>query len=1218
MKEFEKVGNTISKRYCRNLVLASLLLLYSTNAAYAHQNPVESPINPRVTVNISNTTLTDAFKKLEGYGILVFYSSNIDKPNKMVQVKAENKTLKEILDAMLAGTNNTYAIEGRQVFIKRGNTPSLRQSNETEKQELEASGRVLSEDGKPIAGASVSVVGTTTTVASDDLGHFRIKVPNGKAKLVISYLGFETTQVTAGLDIRVTLVKKEDVIEEVVVTGVTKTDKRLFTGAATKLNAEDMKIDGMPEISRSLEGRVAGVSVQNVSGTFGTAPKIRVRGATSIYGSSKPLWVVDGVIMEDVTEVSADALSSGDAVTLISSAVAGLNADDIESFQILKDGSATSIYGARAMAGVIVVTTKKGKAGVSRLSYTGEYTNRQIPGYGEFNIMNSQEQMGIYKEMESKGWLNFGETYRAQNSGVYGHMYRLLNTYDEKTGMFGLANTEEQKLAYLRAAEMRNTDWFDVLFNNNIMHNHSISMTNGTDRSTYYASISAMNDPGWTKQSKTNRYTANLNMSYKILPDLTLNLISSASSRTQRAPGTLSQETDPVFGEVKRNFDINPYNYAMNTSRALDQNTMYIRNYAPFNILHELDNNYIDIGVTGLKFQGEVKWRAMPGLEFSALGAFKYENSSQQHNILDNANQAMAYRAMDDATIRDNNSFLYLDPNNPYALPISVLPEGGIYRRTDYGMSGQDFRVSGAYSKTFDNKHIINFNVGGEYNSYDRDKSFFNGWGMQYALGEIPFYVYEFFKQGIEQGTDYYSLNHTRSRKVGFFANPTYSYKHKYILTGTVRYDGSNRLGSANSARWLPTWNVGASWNAHEEDFFANLQPVFSHFTLRSSYSLTGESGVDFVNNANMIINSYNPWRPFSDMKESGLRVTDFPNDNLTYEKKHELNIGAALGFLDNRINLEADWYTRNNFDLIGPIYTDGVAGKSLKWGNVAAMKSKGVEFTLSTRNFVQEDFNWNSSFTFAWNQTNITKLDATSSVVDLVKGTGYVQEGYPVRAIFSIPFSHLDREGLPVFINEDGQETSFDIDFQQNAIEKMKFLKYEGSADPHTMGSLGNIFTYKNFRLNVFMTYSFGNVIRLDQVFKNKYDDMRAMPREFANRWTLPGDEQLTNIPSIINRRDSDDNPDMKIAYNAYNFSSERIADGGFIRMKEISLGYEFPKEWIGQRVNNLSVKLQATNPFLIYADKKLNGQDPEFFRSGGVAAPVPRQYTFTVRIGI
>ena len=160
-----------------------------------------------------------------------------------------------------------------------------------------------------------------------------------------------------------------EVLDEVVVTGMTKVDKRLFTGAADRLTAASVKLDGLPDISRGLEGRSAGVSVQNVSGTFGTAPKIRVRGATSIYGNSKPLWVVDGVIMDDVVEVSADQLSSGDAVTLISSAIAGLNADDIESFQILKDGSATSIYGARAMSGVIVVTTKQGKAGTSRLSY---------------------------------------------------------------------------------------------------------------------------------------------------------------------------------------------------------------------------------------------------------------------------------------------------------------------------------------------------------------------------------------------------------------------------------------------------------------------------------------------------------------------------------------------------------------------------------------------------------------------------------------------------------------------------------------------------------------------------------------------------------------------------------------------------------------------------------------------------------------------------------
>ena len=209
--------------------------------------------------------------------------------------------------------------------------------------------------------------------------------------------------------LKITMKTDSEILQEVVVTGMQRMDKRLFTGAATKLSADNVKMDGMAEISRALEGRAAGVSVQNVSGTFGTAPKIRVRGATSIYGSSKPLWVVDGVIMEDVTEVGADDLSSGDAVTLISSAIAGLNADDIESFQILKDGSATSIYGARAMAGVIVVTTKKGKAGSNKISYTGEFTMRMKPNYRNFNIMDSQEQMDVYKTMASNGYLNFSD-----------------------------------------------------------------------------------------------------------------------------------------------------------------------------------------------------------------------------------------------------------------------------------------------------------------------------------------------------------------------------------------------------------------------------------------------------------------------------------------------------------------------------------------------------------------------------------------------------------------------------------------------------------------------------------------------------------------------------------------------------------------------------------------------------------------------------------------
>ena len=248
-------------------------------------------------------------------------------------------------------------------------------------------GTVFDENGEPVIGASVMIKGTKTGTVTNVDGQFTLNDAVGKT-LVITYIGYENQEVKAQRTMEIHLQSSSTTIDEVVVTGMQKMDKRLFTGATSKVDAEKAKLDGVADISRSLEGRVAGVSVQNVSGTFGTAPKIRVRGATSIYGSSRPLWVVDGVIMEDVTEVDADALSSGDAETLISSAIAGLNADDIESFQILKDGSATSIYGARAMSGVIVVTTKKGKAGSSRISYTGEYTMRLKPSYSQFNIMN--------------------------------------------------------------------------------------------------------------------------------------------------------------------------------------------------------------------------------------------------------------------------------------------------------------------------------------------------------------------------------------------------------------------------------------------------------------------------------------------------------------------------------------------------------------------------------------------------------------------------------------------------------------------------------------------------------------------------------------------------------------------------------------------------------------------------------------------------------------
>lgn len=1097
--------------------------------------------------------------------------------------------------------------------------------------QMKVTGTVFDENGDGAIGANVVVEGTTVGTVTDFDGQFELTVPEGKKVLVISYLGYKTVTVNAKPNMKVTLEPESQQIQEVVVTGMVKQDKRLFTGATTKLEAEETMLSGVADISRSLEGKAAGVSVQNVSGTFGTAPKIRVRGATSIYGASKPLWVVDGVVLEDAVEMSADDLSSGDAKTLIASAIAGINAEDIESFQILKDGSATSIYGARAMAGVIVVTTKKGQAGKSRLQYTSEITYRMIPSYRDYNVCNSQEQMGIYQELERKGWLEYSSLQTAKNYGVYGKMYDLIASGQ-------LDNTTAAKNAYLREAEFRNTDWFKELFNQTVMHNHSLSFSAGTDRARVYASLSAMHDPGWYKSSQIARFTGTANANFDLLPanskqKLTAGINFMGSYRKQKAPGTISSNTDPITGAVSREFDINPFSYAMNTSRSMSADETYRRNYCDFNIKDELQQNYIDIKVTDVKFQGELNYKPIRGLEFSALGAIRYQKSRQEHNIMDDSNQARAYRAGIDPennTIREANSFLYDDPDDPLALPQTVLPVGGIYDLTEYSLMSYDFRGTVQYNRDLgrNGDHIISLFGGAELNSTDRQYTWFRGWGYQYNNGGVPYSDYKIFKQSQEENAAYFSNEFSYYRNLAFFGMATYSYKGRYTVNGTIRYEGTNKLGKSRSARWLPTWNVSAAWNAHEERWWAEtFDKWWTYASIKASYSLTADRGPFWVTNSLAVFQSYRPYRPSTNASETGIELYDLENSELTYEKKHELNIGVAFGFIDNRINLEFDWYRRNNFDLIGLVQTMGIGGQVTKYANDATMRSQGVEFTLSTVNVKAGDFKWTTDWIFGWSKNKITKLDSRPRIYELVSGSiNSRRQDYPVGAMFSIPFAGLTEEGLPMFyMDKDhtviaGPDNYDLINFQE--YEDIDYLKYEGVVDPTITGSFGNTFSWKGLKLNIFFTYSFGNVLRLDPlcyVYSSQYSDMTANMKEMKNRWIVPGDEATTTIPAIATKRQYSEINDLSWAYSAYNYSTERVAKGDFIRLKELSVSYDLPaKLFEGQKaVSSFGVKVTATNVWLAYADKKLNGRDPEFYNAGGVSSPNPRQFTLTLKLG-
>lgn len=1037
-------------------------------------------------------------------------------------------------------------------------------------QDKNISGTVKNPQGLPLQGVVVSLKGNTSrTTQTDAKGGYTILAKSSDI-LVFSSLGMHTVERTVG---------------------------------------ESTTVDVVMESTTT--------KAQPTSSTTGeSVARTNVRGPSSIYGENKPLWVVDGIILDDGVELSPDALSSSDAKTLIASALGGLSSDDIDTFRVLKDASATSIYGPRAIAGVVVVNTRKGSKGTNSISYTNESTFRLIPSYNNFNIMNSQDQMDVFMEMMRRGNATYVEMGNRRHYGEIGRMYALLNTATPSG--YGLANTNEAKEAFLRAAEMRNTDWFSRLFQTNILQSHSVSISTGTDKASYYASVGIINDPGWMRFTNSNRYTANINANYKLSKSVSFNLIANGSYRENKTPGSV----DGVSGKVSSAFSLNPYSYALNASRTMDPDAVYRYRYAPLNIFEEMENNYTNTHIGDIKIQGQLSWKISPKVTAVGLAAIRYQNISQELNQTERSNLVRAYRAMDNVTMINNNNYLYEDPYDDFDVKRTVLPEGGIREKSESILNGKDFRGTIDYRDAFSGGiHKIQVLGGAETSDIYRNKDWNQNLGLLYELGDMSYFSYEAFKQMQENKTNYYTLTRTTTRNVAFFSNAMYSYKDKYIFNGTLRTDASNKFAASRYIRWMPTWNLALTWNISQEKFFPKLKPI-SALSFKGSFGMTPES--PSVSNSLAKIIGERPWRSADRFQETALRISEAANHDLTYEKKEELNLGVQMGLFKNRINLALDWYTRNNYDLIGRVPSQGLNGTVIRSGNVAAMRSSGVDLSLQTKNLTIGDFSWVTTFVYARNDNKITKLYVEATIEDMVKGTGFSKEGYPVGSIFSIPFRGLNSEGLPTFADSNGNTTIDGLRLDQR--DNLDFLKYSGTTRPTDVGSLGNLFKYKGISLNILLTYSFGNVLRLPASFKHSYindsptspSDMVAMPKEFKNRWMQPGDENRTNIPAIASAYQLYAIPTLEYAYTAYNYSDVRIAKGDFIRLKEISLAYDFDKETLrDMKIKRLSFKLQGTNLFLLYADKKLNGADPEFSASSSFI-PTPKQLTFSIRVGL
>ena len=1021
-------------------------------------------------------------------------------------------------------------------------------------QTIQAKGKVIDSEGKALAGVSVSAKqdkALHTTTASD--GTFSIQVAE-KTILVFTLTGKQTVELVA-----------------------TTTPMQVTLPNATPEKKE-------------------------------TTTVVSMRQATSVKSVYYPLWVIDGVIYKEDKDFNVADLASPEAKRLIAAALPGLSESDIQSFQVINDASATALYGQRALGGVISVRTSKAGQGTNSFTYQAELTYRAIPSYREFNILNSQDQMAVFNEMANGKSLDNEAVFIASRYGVYGYLYNQIYNYNDVTGEYGILNTDAGRAAYLRAAELRNTNWFKELYQHVIRHQHTLTFSTGTQKANYYASLNANLDPGWKRFENSQTYSFNFNADFRPFKGWRFGIRSTASYQKKHRGG-----------------DWRPHEYAPEASRTLDPNTFYVYDYTPFNIKHELQHNTRDEKTANLSLQATIDWQPITQLRLSALGALRYRDQYGVTDRDEQANASQVYRNISKSVIRSYSDYLYKPLDDPTALPQIVMPYGGIRKSQNIIDERYDGQIKAHYNDTFgrNGEHSLSAVAGLEVFEERHLNEWFNAYGVNYNLGYLTTYSPLLFTNLRNKGKQYYEIRPTLDRGVSLVGNVDYTLLGRYRVNASYRREGTNQFGRARTIRYIPTWNVGGNWSIDQEAFFPKLKPL-SSLSMSLSYGMSGT--IPYVHNALPRLKTLLPFFGDANLIEPGVYIDEPANYDLTYEKMYELNWGLNFGLFDERISAGITLFNRQGRDLIDQVFPQGTGGfVDLLYGNVAQMSAKGVELSLTTQNIRTRDFSWSTSITYSRNTNKVTRLNTSPSVKNLTDEKGAARQGYPLNSLFSIPFYKLDENGHPRFFLPDGADVLPDgrhitspkmggqVSWTASKPEEIDYLVYSGTRTPTDQGGINNSFSFKNFRLGVYVYYSFGGVKRLPEQFATKYNDYQIMGKEFNRRWLRAGDEERTNVPVIATDAHRQANPYLSNAYTNYNKSDVRVAKTDYIQLRDISLSYTVPKSFVDRlRLSSLALKLQASNVALLYADKKLNGALPYDYEYQ------PHSYIFTATVGL
>ena len=1073
------------------------------------------------------------------------------------------------------------------------------------------SGRVVDSDGLGVIGAGVVCSGRPDrgTVCDED-GSFRLEVPKGISKVEISALGMQSVvydlENSAVKDALIVLEYESTMLDQVVVTGYAQTTVKRITGSVGILNSDSFKDKPLASVSSLMQGEVAGVQVQAVSGQPGTQSRIRIRGTNNLSGSSNPLWVVDGVPLQNESpNLSSEEMAAGAFDNIFISGIGGINPNDIESITILKDAAAAAIYGSRAANGVIVVTTKRGSEGRLKLSYSNNFTWSFRP-QRNLELMDSGEKIAWEQELWDEFAADRYAAAQSDNTVIY-PVVGIVGQVRAGCGQFAGWDKARQD-AYLQELASSTTDWYGELFRNAFSHNHHLSLSGGSDKAAYYISLGYNDDNGMLINNRYQRYNVNSSLTLTPARWIKLDIGNDFSRQSSKSP-------DSYVDAFKYAYFANPYEKVRNEDGSWAADNTYfslgyyngrgVEEVMPldgFNILKELElNSTTTVNVSNtLRAQADI--RILEVLKFVGLLSWSYSDNSTD-KIVD----ASTYTAFRDR--------LGYDDKSQTKLYGSITQNRG--KRSSYVARGHF-----AWNQSF-GRHTLNVIAGAELRGSDSNTVYSKRYNYNPITGtssmpSISGPTDEWVKEVERLSGEYF----TRSRYASFYASADYFLGKTIVLNASVRTDGSSNFGSER--QFNPTWSAGAAWHLGEEKWMQR-QRVLSHATLRAAYGFTGDVNTSAPHYLVMqyALQEYRYVNGKSYMMGS---IPTAPNPDLGWEKTRDAKLGIDLGFLKDRLCLQAETYYRLSTDVVTSSRVASTSGYTYVYYNSADLMNSGVEFTLNGKIVRSRDWNVGASLNFAYNYNKVLSYKPASSTI--TAKDRYV-EGYPVGAIISGRYEGIDPvSGLYNFrLRPDAEVlTPSDLNNPDN------YRWYLGTTIAPFTGGFNVSASWKLLRLSVSGVYSFGNKVyemidspasylnaRHDGVstesVQSQYSDLYSnhlnVRRDRTSRWT-ESNSSGTLYPRIYDcygtrYNFAQTNPmDWNIVNAIY------LKDVSYLRIKSIVLSCELPQAWLEKiRMEKICFNLSLNNMITI---SSYDGMDPEV---PGATYPTTRSVSLGVSLG-